>query len=150
MAAIACLVLLLIVNYCRARKEIKALAERNSDELIDNLAEGVYRSSLDGKQLSANPALVRLNGYGSEAEMLKAVDDIATEWYVDSNRRDEFKKLLAENGRVTDFVSEIYRHKTRERIWISENARVVSNPRTGKPLCYEGTVRDITDGIVRK
>ena len=40
---------------------------------------GAYRSSIDGRQLRANPALVRLNGYDSEPQMLAAVNDIAQE-----------------------------------------------------------------------
>ena len=55
---------------------------------------GAYRSSPDGVQLRANPALVRLNGYSSEAEMLGSVKDIGTEWYVDPTRRAQFKALL--------------------------------------------------------
>src|SRR5262249_30356315 len=41
------------------------------------------------------------------------------------------------------FESEIYRHKSRERIWISETARLVRD-QYGRPLYYEGTVQDIT------
>ena len=58
-------------------------------ELIENLSEGIYRSLPNGKQLSANRALVKLNGYDSEAEMLACIDNIGTEWYVDPGRRDE-------------------------------------------------------------
>jgi PAS domain-containing protein len=43
----------------------------NSRELIDNLSEGIYRSTLDGRILSANPALARLNGCDSTAELLE-------------------------------------------------------------------------------
>jgi diguanylate cyclase (GGDEF)-like protein/PAS domain S-box-containing protein len=126
----------------KLQKEIQ-----NSRQTIENLHEGFYRTSLEGKQLSANPALVRLNGYSTEQELLEAVQDIGIEWYVDPNRRDEFKRLLNEKGKVTDFVSQIYRHKTRERIWISENARLVFDPKTHDPMYYEGTVRDITDEV---
>lgn len=115
--------------------------------IIEHLNEGFYRSTLDGKQLFANPALVRLNGYESEAELLTSVEDISTEWYVEPKRREEFKQLLFERGRINGFVSEIYRHKTRERIWISESARLVCDPSTGEPLYYEGTVREITDEV---
>ena len=120
-----------------------AEAERDYHSLFDNAIDGIYRSSLDGRQLRANPALVRLNGYESEEEMLRAVNDIAREWYVDPGRRAEFKRLMDQNGSVENFVSEIYRHRTRERIWISENARLVRD-RKGQPLFYEGTVRDIS------
>ncbi len=123
--------------------------QRNHRELIDNLSEGIYRSLPNGRQLSANPALVRLNGYESEAELLQGVRDIASEWYVDSNRRKVFKELLERDGKVEDFISEIYRHKTRERIWISESARLVTDRRTGRPLYYEGSVREITETVKR-
>jgi PAS domain S-box-containing protein len=118
-------------------------AEENYRGIFEHATEGIYWSTLDGRQLRANPALVRLNGYASEAEMLPAVNDIATEWYVDPRRRGEFSRLMARDGFVENFESEVFRHKTRERIWISENARLVHNP-DGSPSHYEGTVRDIT------
>ncbi len=111
--------------------------------LFDLLPIGAYRSSIDGRQLRANDALVHLNGYASEAEMLAAVNDIGLEWYVLAQRRADFQQLMQRDGQVTDFVSEVYRHKTRERIWIRENAHVVRGD-DGTPLHYEGTVEDIT------
>ena len=124
-------------------------SQANYHDLIDNLSEGVYRSSLDGRQLSANKALVKLNGYSSETEMLAGVSDIGTEWYVEPGRREEFRRLLQRDGRVEDFVSEVYRHKTRERIWVSESARLVRDKRNGKPLYCEGSVREITETLKR-
>jgi signal transduction histidine kinase len=44
---------------------------------------------------------------------------------------------------VQNFESEIWRHRSRERIWISENARAVRD-QAGRLLYYEGTVREIT------
>ncbi|EKF20316.1 putative bifunctional diguanylate cyclase/phosphodiesterase [Nitratireductor pacificus] len=123
--------------------------QQNHRELIDNLSEGIYRSLPDGRQLSANPALVRLNGFDTEEEMLAHVTDIAGEWYVDPTRRATFSALLARDGKVEDFVSEIYRYKTRERIWISESARLVCDRKTGRPLYYEGSVREITETVKR-
>jgi PAS domain S-box-containing protein len=119
-------------------------AERDYRSIFDNAIDGIYRSSPAGRQLRANPALVRLNGYASEAEMLRSVNDIAAEWYVEPGRRAEFMRLLNEEGQVENFESEIYRHKTRERIWVSENARLVRDG-AGRTLFYEGTVRDITE-----
>ena len=118
-------------------------AERGYADIFHHAAEGIYRSSPDGRQLRANPALVRLNGYASEAEMLGAVADIGLEWYVEPGRREEFKRLLERDGRVVNFESEIYRHKTRERIWVIENARLVRDV-NGAPLYYEGSVLEIT------
>ena len=115
-----------------------------SSTLFDLLPIGAYRSTTDGRQLRANAALVRLNGYASEAELLAAVKDIDREWYVEPGRRQRFLDLMQRNGRVVNFVSQIYRHKTRERIWIRENAHVVRDA-NGDVLCFEGTVEDITE-----
>ncbi|MCA0452259.1 MAG: PAS domain-containing protein, partial [Proteobacteria bacterium] len=118
-------------------------AEANYRSMFENASHGIYRSSREGKQLRANPALVRLNGYDSEEALLAAVNDIAEEWYVEPGRRDEFIRLVERDGRVLDFESEIYRHKTRERIWVSESARVVRG-QDGRVLYYEGMIADIT------
>jgi PAS domain S-box-containing protein len=131
-----------VVERKRAEEAARA-AEAEYRSIFENATEGIYRSSIDGHQIRANPALVELNGYSSEEEQIAAVNDIASEWYVDLHRRDEFQCLLEEHERVTNFESEIYRHKTRERIWISENARLVRDE-NGTPLYYEGTVQDIT------
>ncbi len=123
-----------------------SLDERGDDafgQFAANASFGIYRSSLDGKQLRANPALARLNGYASEREMPDAVSDIAQEWYATPGRRAQFEALLARDGRVDNFESEVYRRHTRERIWISENAWLVRDA-LEKPLCYEGTVEEIT------
>ncbi|GAP33786.1 putative bifunctional diguanylate cyclase/phosphodiesterase [Piscinibacter sakaiensis] len=114
--------------------------------LFDFLPIGAYRSLPDGTQLRANPALVRLNGYRSEAELLAAVHDIGREWYVEPDRRAEFCARMERDGHVTGFVSEIWRHGSRERIWISENAHVVRDA-AGRLLFYEGTVEEITDRV---
>lgn len=116
---------------------------QNFSSLFDLLPIGAYRSSPSGRQLRANTALVQLNGYASEAEMLASVDDIATEWYCSPGRRAQFIDELQSQGRVVDFVSQVYRHKTRERIWVREHAHQMCDAQ-GQVLYFEGTVQDIT------
>ena len=111
--------------------------------LFDLLPVGAYRSLPDGRMLRANAALVRLNGYEDEASLLAAVHDIATEWYVEPGRREAFRVRLERDGQVTGFVSQVWRHRSRELIWISENAHIVRRA-DGAVLFYEGTVEDIT------
>ncbi|WP_066268826.1 hybrid sensor histidine kinase/response regulator [Hydrogenophaga palleronii] len=112
--------------------------------LFNFLPIGAYRSSPEGRMVRANQALVALNGYDTEATLLSSVNDIAREWYVDPGRRSVFRALLERDGFVRGFVSEIHRHKTRERVWISENAHTVRD-HDGTLLYYEGTVEDITE-----
>ena len=114
--------------------------------LFNFLPIGAYRSSPQGRQLRANPALVRLNGFVDEAEQLAVVRDIAGSWYVDPARREAFVQGMECDGQVVGFESEIYSYKSRERIWISENAHVVRDAQ-GVALFYEGTVEVITDRV---
>jgi len=108
----------------RAETSLRA-AEGEYRALFENAVVGIYRSTVDGRQVRANPALVRLHGYTSEAELLATGNGMATDWYVDPARRGEFLRLMQQNGRVDDLVSEVYRHRTRERIWVSETAWIV-------------------------
>ncbi|MBI1244632.1 MAG: PAS domain S-box protein [Alphaproteobacteria bacterium] len=119
-------------------------AEAAYRSIFENSSLGLFRSTPDGRQLRGNPALVRLNGYETESQLLAAVNDIGKEWYVEPGRRDEFLRLIGRDGRVVNFVSEVYRHRTRERIWVSENAWIVRRP-DGGVLCFEGTIEDITE-----
>jgi PAS domain S-box-containing protein len=118
-------------------------AEARYRSIIDNALEGVYISSLEGRMIVANRALAEINGYDSPEELILSVKDIAKEWYVRPERRQEFVDAMARDGEVRNFESEVYRHKTRERIWVQENARLVSDE-SGKALYYEGTVQEIT------
>jgi PAS domain S-box-containing protein len=124
-------------------KPVDARADDDWSLLFASLPIGAYRSTLDGRPVRANPALVRLNGYTTEAELIAGVGDIGREWYVDPTRREAFRQALARDGQVCGFVSQVYRHRSREPIWVSENAYVARGPQ-GEPLYYEGTVEDIT------
>ncbi|MBA3449002.1 MAG: diguanylate cyclase, partial [Pseudaminobacter sp.] len=137
-----------IVRYKRLYFAANDERENNSD-LVEHLSEGIYRSLPDGTHFRGNKALVKLNGYSSEAEMLTGIADSDKPWYVEPGRHDEFRAILMRDGKVEDFVSEIFRHKSRERIWISESARLVYDRKTGEPRFYEGSIREITETIRR-
>ena len=47
-----------------------ATAETSYRSIFENATIGVYRSTRDGRLLRANPALVALNGYAGEREMI--------------------------------------------------------------------------------
>ena len=114
--------------------------------LFEFLPIGAYRALPDGRQLRVNPALVRLNGFASEAEQLREVKDIAREWYVDPGRRQRFMALLERDGRVAGFESEVRRYKSGECFWVSENAHLVRDAED-RALYYEGTVEEITQRV---
>ena len=100
--------------------------------------------TLDGRPVHANPALAQLNGYDTEEEFLAVVGDVGDGWYVEPGRRTSFLHELNKDGSVTNFESEIRRHKTGEHLWVSENAWLV-RAGDGEVAYYEGTVQDISE-----
>ena len=124
-------------------------ADGDFSSLFKLLPIGAYRSGIDGRVLRANPALVALHRYGSQDELIAAIGDRAAECYVDPRRREDFRRLLERDGHVRGFVSEAYRHRTGERVWISENAHAVRGE-DGELLFYEGTVEDISERMAQE
>ena len=118
-------------------------AEEKYRTIFENAVEGIFQTAPDGRFLSANPALARIYGYNSPEELIGSMTNIRRQLYVKSKRREEFVRLLEENGGVVAFESQIYR-KDGTIIWISENARVVRDA-DGNTIRYEGTVEDITE-----
>jgi diguanylate cyclase (GGDEF)-like protein/PAS domain S-box-containing protein len=111
--------------------------------LVENAVEGIYRTTPDGRYLTANPALARIYGYASPAEMIRNLTDIARDLYIDPSARDRFKRALAAEAVVRNFEAQV-RRKDDSVIWISENARAVRDS-AGRILFYEGTVQDISE-----
>ena len=118
-------------------------AERRYHGLFDNAIEGIFRTTVEGHFVDANPALAHIYGFDSPEELMASLRDIGTELYVEKQRRDEFMHIMKARGSVTGFESRVYR-KNRDIIWISENARAVL-AEDGTPIGYEGTVEDITE-----
>ncbi|MCU0543185.1 MAG: PAS domain S-box protein [Oscillatoriaceae cyanobacterium Prado104] len=117
-------------------------AEEKYRSIFENAIVGIFQTTPDGEYLSANPALLRIFGYGSREELIGTLTDVSQQLYVDPNRRAEVVQLLQEKGKVSDLESQIYR-RDGSIIWISENTYTVRD-RYGNLLYYEGTVQDIT------
>jgi diguanylate cyclase (GGDEF)-like protein/PAS domain S-box-containing protein len=118
-------------------------AERRYHGLFDNAIEGIFRTTVEGNYLDANPALAHIYGFESPQELMASLRDIGRQLYVDPQRRQEFMHIVKARGSVTGFESQVYR-KNGDIIWISENSRLVLGE-DGRPLSYEGTVEDITE-----
>lgn len=128
------------------RTELSLLnREKNYRDFFAHAIEGIFRTTPDGHYIAVNDALARIYGYETPDTLLCALTDIATQLYIDPTRREAFMRLMAENDQVTDFVSEVSRADG-SHIWITENARAVRDW-SGRIICYEGTVEDITAKI---
>ena len=118
-------------------------AERRYRSIFENAIEGIFQSTPEGGYLAVNPTLARIYGYSSPEELIVGLRDIEHQLYVEPERRNEFMRLMVENGSVKNFESRIFR-RDGHIIWISENARAVHSE-TGELLFYEGTVETITE-----
>ena len=118
-------------------------AEEKYRSIFENAAEGIFQTTLDGRFLSANPALVRMYGYDSQADLIADLNDVEQQLYVDPHRRAEFIRILERQTSVSNFEVQVYR-KDGRIIWISENARAVRDAQ-GNLLYFEGSVQDITE-----
>ena len=119
------------------------VAEHRYESIFEHALEGIFQTSKEGKYLAANPALVKMYGYTSYEELADNLNNIATQLYVDPNRRGEFVRLMQENGQVLHFESEV-RRRDGKTLWISENVRSIYDD-AGNFLYYEGTVDDVTE-----
>ena len=126
----------------REAQEALKLAERKYRAIFENSVEGIYQTTPDGKYISANPALVHMLGFDTEAELIDARTDIRMQEYVNPEMHDEFVKGMRDHGSVQKFEYEAYR-KDGKSIWVSENARAVRTPQ-GNIHHFEGTVQEIT------
>lgn len=131
-----------ITERWRAENSLRE-AERKYRDIFENASEGIFQSTPEGRYLAANPALARMHGFDSPEELIRDRNDISRQIYVDPERREEFKRLLEEQGTVRGFEHEIFR-KDGSKIWISVNARAVRNEQR-KIEYYEGTAQDISE-----
>jgi PAS domain S-box-containing protein len=117
-------------------------AEGKYQDIFDQVEEGIYQTTPEGRFVLVNPGLVRMLGFDSPEELIGA-GNISPEQYVEPGKRGEFKSLLAEHGAVRHFEYQAYR-KDGSTIWVSDNARAVRDEK-GAIVCYSGFVRDITE-----
>ena len=122
--------------------DLRPLEAHHYHSMFENAVWGIFQTTSDGRYLTANPALARIYGYDTPAEMISALTDVGLQLYVDPKRRDEFIRMMNEKGTVSGFESQVYRADG-AIIWISESCRAVRNS-DGDLLYYEGTVEEVS------
>ncbi len=121
-------------------------AEAKYRSIFENASEGISQTTLDGRLLSANPALARMFGYASPEEMMAEVTDLGLQTFVLAEKREELRALLDSQPAIRGFEAE-RRRKDGSQFWISTSGRAVRDA-GGAIAYYEGTTQDITE-IVR-
>jgi two-component system NtrC family sensor kinase len=116
-------------------------AERRYRELFDNIQEGLYFSSPDGRFIEVNNALVRMLGYESREELLQV--DIARQLFLSPEQRTRLEEAVSRNRILRNFEITM-RRKDGSLIHTLQNAFVVRDA-AGKAVQYRGLILDITE-----
>ncbi len=111
--------------------------------LFENATFGIFHSTLDGKLLSANPALARIFGYTSPQDFKNNASCTGEQLYVHSEQRNQIVQLVQANAnQMLQFEVEYYR-KDRTIIIANLYLNAVRDAQ-GTVQYLEGIVEDIT------
>jgi PAS domain S-box-containing protein len=126
------------------RKRVEE-ALRESEErfrsLYENVTIGIYRTTLDGRILMANPAMVSMLGFDSFEQL--AQRNLQEEGYEPDYPRSKFIETIEKEGKISGLES-AWNRRSGKVLYVRESAIAVRDT-TGKMLYYDGTVEDITD-----
>ncbi|RMD99367.1 MAG: PAS domain S-box protein [Bacteroidetes bacterium] len=127
----------------RIREKEKLLAsEAKYRSLFYNVPVGLYQSTPAGRFITVNPAMVKMFGFESEAEMLALTNTAQLYW--DEKERQRLVKLANATEILTNIEVKMKRADG-SPLWVLMNDRAVKDATSGKTLYYEGTLLDITD-----
>ncbi len=119
-----------------------AESEERYRSLVNNLNVGVYRNEpgLEGRFVSANPALARMHGYDSveEFEQVKVAD-----LYPNPREREVYLNELLRRGHLRDYEVRL-KKRDGTPIYASVNATAHSGP-DGEVAWIDGVIEDITE-----
>lgn len=116
-------------------------SEARFASMVQDAPYGIYRVTLEGKFLQVNPALVRMLGYQSEAELLER--NIQTDVYANPEFREQ---LIDDYWQHKDFrdVEAQWKRKNGERIVVRLSGRPVEGSAGGLDY-FEVFAEDITE-----
>jgi len=118
-------------------------SERSYRDILDGAVEGVFQSSFEGSVLAANPAMAKMLGYDSAAEVLAGIKDSAHDVWVYPEMRSRFVKQVLDQGIVRGFECQ-FKSRNATIIWVSLSCRRVDAV-NGRPPYLEGFIEDITE-----
>lgn len=116
-------------------------AERRYRELFDSIQEGLFFATPDGRFLDVNDAMVRMLGYASREELLRA--DVGPHLYPAPDAREQFLSKLAEYGVLRNY-EETLRRKDGTLLHTLQNISAVRDV-GGRIVQIRGLMLDVTE-----
>ncbi len=115
-------------------------SEEKYRRLFEESTDGLFISTVDGKILDANPALVKMMGYDSKEEVLAL--DVTNDIYANESERERLLKMLESEGFVENFET-VEKKKDGQKINVLLNVTAVRD-NEGNISMIRGLTRDIT------
>jgi PAS domain S-box-containing protein len=129
------------------QKEAALEAMRESGEryrqLFEEAIEGMFRTTLDGKFILINSAMIRMLGYASRQDVFEKITDIGTQVYAVPEERIELIDCLMRDGHVM-FKEVLFKRLDGSTLKVMLNCRLVCD-RSGAPVLIDGSCIDISD-----
>jgi two-component system, NtrC family, sensor kinase len=116
-------------------------AERRYRELFDSIQEGLFFATPDGQFLDVNDAMVRMLGYESREELLRA--DVSPHLYPTPAAKDRFVQAIAERGALRNY-EETLRRKDGTLLHALQNISAVRDSQ-GHVVQIRGLMLDVTE-----
>jgi PAS domain S-box-containing protein len=116
-------------------------AERRYRELFDSIQEGLFFATPEGRFLDVNDAMVRMLGYGSREELLRA--DVSTHLYPAPESRERFLRALTKRGVLRNY-EETLRRRDGTLLHTLQNISGVRDAR-GRIVQIRGLMLDVTE-----
>jgi PAS domain S-box-containing protein len=116
-------------------------AERRYHELFDNIHEGLFFSTPDGRFVEVNDALVKMLGYDSREDLLQV--DIGKQLHLTPAHRDRFVETIEKHGAMKNWECPLLR-KDGKIIQTLLNCYAVRDP-SGRSFQYRGLILDISE-----
>jgi PAS domain S-box-containing protein len=126
----------------KAEAEARA-AEEKYRSIFENAVEGIFQTTPAGRVLGANPAVARILGYDSPAELMASLTDIRSQLYLDPDERDRFLEVLRRDKIVVHYECRL-RRKDSTPVWVSLHARAIPGE-DGSMVRIEGIMEDISE-----
>ncbi len=132
---------LVVVDAKRYKKVKQALAESEQRyrQLFENVPIGIYRTTPDGRVVNANPALIKMAGCASFAELASL--NMNKEYSRSNLKRGDFIQLMERDGEVKG-LEMTWRTRDGNEIHVRENSKLIRSE--NGDVFFEGTVEDIS------
>jgi PAS domain S-box-containing protein len=133
---------------CQLKQSREALAasEARYRRLFAHSPVGIFRSTLDGTLLAANPEMAHLLGCASPEEALTHFSDLIRRFHTDPTQPTAFVDALRTRNSLRHFDCQVQK-TSGEMIWLSINARLTTeeeaNDEQARPV-IDGFALDIT------